>query len=99
MRRNSRQNPTAFNCDAQAGGVVNRTERLYAIAEELRRAGRPGRTAGGLAGRFEVSVRTIKRDVSALLQAGLPIWARPGAGGGYVLDASASLPPVNFTPG
>jgi predicted DNA-binding transcriptional regulator YafY len=78
---------------------VNRTDRLYAIAEELRRAGHRGRTAVRLAGRFEVSVRTIKRDVSALQQAGLPVWARPGAGGGYVLDAAASLPPVNFTPG
>jgi predicted DNA-binding transcriptional regulator YafY len=78
---------------------VNRTDRLYAIAEELRRAGPRGRPASRLAARLEVSVRTIKRDVSALQQAGLPIWAKPGAGGGYVLDASASLPPVNFTPG
>ena len=78
---------------------MNRTDRLYAIAEELRRAGRRGRTAIRLADRFEVSVRTVKRDVSALQQAGLPVWARPGAGGGYVLDAAASLPPVNFTPG
>lgn len=78
---------------------MNRTDRLYAIAEELRRAGPRGQTALRLAGRFEVSVRTIKRDVSALQQAGLPVWARPGAGGGYLLDAAASLPPVNFTPG
>jgi predicted DNA-binding transcriptional regulator YafY len=78
---------------------VNRTERLYAIAEELRRAGRTGTTGPRLAAALEVSERTIKRDVAALQQAGLTIWAQAGPGGGYVLDPSASLPPVNFTPG
>lgn len=78
---------------------MNRTERLYALAEELRRAGRTGTTGPRLAAAFEVSERTIKRDVAALQQAGLTIWAQAGPGGGYVLDPSASLPPVNFTPG
>lgn len=77
---------------------MNRTERLYAVAEELRRAGRAGTSGPRLARLLEVSERTIKRDVSALQQAGLPIWAQPGPGGGYVLDAVATLPPVNFTP-
>lgn len=75
---------------------VNRTERLYAIAEELRAAGSSGRTGAWLAKRLEVSPRTIKRDVEALLQAGLPLWAQAGPGGGYVLDA-ATLPPLNIT--
>lgn len=78
---------------------MNRTERLYAVAEELRRAGRTGTTGPRLAAALEVSERTIKRDVAALQQAGLTIWAQAGPGGGYVLDPSASLPPVNFTPG
>jgi predicted DNA-binding transcriptional regulator YafY len=77
---------------------VNKTERLYAVAEELRRAGPGGTTGPRLARLLEVSERTIKRDVSALQQAGLPVWAQAGPGGGYVLDPSASLPPVNFTP-
>ncbi|WP_265520137.1 helix-turn-helix transcriptional regulator [Oerskovia flava] len=78
---------------------MNKTERLYAIAEELRRSGRTGTTGPRLAAALEVSERTIKRDVAALQQAGLTIWAQAGPGGGYVLDPSATLPPVNFTPG
>jgi predicted DNA-binding transcriptional regulator YafY len=77
---------------------VNRTDRLYALTEELRRAGADGRTSAQLALRFEVSGRTIKRDILALQESGLPIWAQGGPGGGYVLDAAASLPPLNFTP-
>jgi predicted DNA-binding transcriptional regulator YafY len=78
---------------------VNRTDRLYALVEELRAAGDLGRTAAWLADRFEVSSRTIKRDVAGLQQAGVPIWAHGGPGGGYVLDATATLPPVTFTVG
>lgn len=78
--------------------LVNRTDRLYAVREELRRAGRAGRTAEQLAAEFEVSVRTVKRDISALQQAGFPVWARLGRGGRYLVDESATLPPVTFTP-
>ncbi|MBW9209785.1 WYL domain-containing protein [Mumia sp. zg.B21] len=76
---------------------MNRTDRLYAIREELRRAGARGRTAEQLAATYEVSVRTIKRDVSALQQGGFPIWARLGRHGGYVVDPDATLPPLNFS--
>jgi len=75
---------------------VNRTDRLHALSEELRRAGQHGRTAARLAGWLEVSTRTIKRDVAALQQAGLPVWSQAGPGGGYVLDEAATLPPVNL---
>jgi predicted DNA-binding transcriptional regulator YafY len=76
---------------------MNRTDRLYAITEELRRAGPAGRTSAALADRFEVATRTIKRDVLALQEAGLPIWATAGPGGGYVLDDRATLPPLTFS--
>ncbi|TDC76413.1 YafY family transcriptional regulator [Micromonospora sp. KC606] len=77
---------------------MNRIDRLYAIVEELRAAGRRGRTARQLADRFEVSVRTMERDLSALGQAGVPLFTKQGLGGGYTLDRSMSLPPLNFTP-
>jgi predicted DNA-binding transcriptional regulator YafY len=77
---------------------MNRTDRLHALSEELRRAGRRGRTAARLATWLEVSERTVKRDVAALQQAGLPVRAQSGPGGGYVLEAAATLPPVTLTP-
>ena len=72
---------------------MNRTDRLYALTEALRRAGPTGRTSAQLAAHLEVAPRTIKSDVSALQQAGVPIWATAGPGGGYALDPAATLPP------
>jgi predicted DNA-binding transcriptional regulator YafY len=77
---------------------MNRIDRLYALVEELRAAGPRGRTARRLAEHFEVSVRTIERDLSALGQAGVPLATKTGRAGGYTLDRSMSLPPLNFTP-
>jgi len=76
---------------------MNRTDRLYAMREELRRAGATGRTAAWLAREFAVSVRTVKRDIAALQYGGFPVWARPGPSGGYVASSKATLPPVNIT--
>lgn len=76
---------------------MNRTDRLYALVEELRAVAPRPRTARQLAERFEVSVRTVERDLNALLEAGVPIYATPGPGGGYALDRDHALPPVNFT--
>jgi predicted DNA-binding transcriptional regulator YafY len=76
---------------------VNRTDRLYALVEDLRAVAPRPRTARQLAARFEVSVRTIERDLGALLEAGVPIYTRTGPGGGYALDVAHTLPPVNFT--
>src|SRR2546430_14859609 len=76
---------------------MNRTDRLYAIAEVLRATAPRARSARELAERFEVSARTIERDISSLQQSGVPIWATPGPGGGYSVDPSMSLPPMNFS--
>ncbi|WP_302826743.1 helix-turn-helix transcriptional regulator, partial [Anaerofustis stercorihominis] len=43
-------------------------------------------TAPFLAGKFEVSVRTINRDILDLCKAGIPIVTTRGAGGGIYLD-------------
>ena len=60
---------------------MNRTDRLYAIVEELRAASPYARSARWLATHFEVSVRTIERDIGALQQAGVPIYADTGRRG------------------
>ena len=76
---------------------MNRTDRLYALVEDLRATAPRARGARRLAERFEVSVRTIQRDILALQEAGVPIWATPGPGGGYTIDPGHTLPPLNFT--
>jgi predicted DNA-binding transcriptional regulator YafY len=78
---------------------VNRTDRLYALVEELRAVAPRPRSATWLARRFEVSVRTVERDIAALQQSGTPVYAEPGRTGGYCLDRAHTLPPVNITPG
>jgi predicted DNA-binding transcriptional regulator YafY len=75
---------------------MRRKSRLFAVAEALR-ARRTGITAQQLADRFGVTLRTIYRDLDALQDAGMPIKADRGRGGGYALDKSYQLPPVNFT--
>lgn len=55
------------------------------------------RSARWLAEKFDVSSRTIERDLSALQQSGVPIWAEPGRTRGYCLDPSHSLAPLGFT--
>ena len=77
---------------------MNRTDRLYALVEELRACAPRRRSARELASLYEVSARTIERDIGALQQAGVPIYADAGRSGGYTVDKSLTLPPLNFTP-
>ncbi|MDP9866375.1 MULTISPECIES: helix-turn-helix transcriptional regulator [Streptosporangium] len=77
---------------------MNRTDRLYALVEELRAISPRSRSARELAAGFEVSVRTVERDISALQRSGVPIYAEPGRRGGYALGESMSLPPLDLTP-
>jgi predicted DNA-binding transcriptional regulator YafY len=74
---------------------VNRTERLTAILLLLQE--RP-RTAEQIARTFEVSRRTILRDMQALSEIGVPLIAREGAGGGYALPDHYTLAPLALTP-
>jgi predicted DNA-binding transcriptional regulator YafY len=75
---------------------MTRSERLFALAEYLR-SRRTGVTAGELAARFEVTVRTVHRDLNALKVANLPISSERGRGGGFALDAHYTLPPINIS--
>ncbi len=77
---------------------MNRTDRLYAMVEELRASAPASRTARELADVYEVSTRTIERDILALQEAGVPIRGAAGRRGGYSIDPARTLPPVNFTP-
>ena len=76
---------------------MNRTDRLYALVEELRAVAPDHRSTTWLAERFEVSSRTIERDLSALQQSGVPIYATPGRRGGYAIDTQHTLPPLNLS--
>ena len=72
---------------------MNRTDRLLAIVLELQARGK--RRAQDLAEVFEVSKRTIYRDVQALCEAGVPVVSEPGSG--YSLVEGYFLPPLRFT--
>jgi predicted DNA-binding transcriptional regulator YafY len=47
-----------------------------------------------LAGRLDVSARTLRRDVDRLRELGYPIQAQRGVDGGYQLAAGTALPPL-----
>ena len=70
---------------------MNRVDRLTAILLLLQE--RP-RTSEEIARRFEVSKRTVLRDVQALSEMGVPVIARDGAGGGYSLPDDYHTPPL-----
>lgn len=54
-------------------------------------------TAGQLAERFEVSPRTIRRDIEVLCQAGVPVVTAQGYGGGISIPPGYRLEPSLFT--
>jgi len=74
--------------------AMTRIERAFAILLLL--GDGSTLTAGALAERFEVSVRTIYRDVEMLSATGVPIYAERGAAGGYRLLEGFFLPPIAF---
>jgi predicted DNA-binding transcriptional regulator YafY len=73
---------------------MNRIDRLFAMLLVLQT--RDLVRAEDLARRFEVSVRTVYRDMSALSEMGIPLVALPGEG--YALMEGYFLPPLVFTP-
>ncbi|KQM84374.1 YafY family protein [Agromyces sp. Leaf222] len=51
-------------------------------------------TSAELAGRLEVSTRTVRADIGKLRSLGYPVVARPGVAGGYRLAAGTAMPPL-----
>lgn len=72
---------------------MNRIDRLTAILIQLQT--KRIVKAEEIAHRFEISLRTVYRDVKALLEAGVPIGSE--AGTGYFIVDGFHLPPVMFT--
>lgn len=72
---------------------MTRIERLHAITTSLQ--SKRIVKAEELAKKFEVSVRTIYRDIRALEAGGVPIGAEAGVG--YFITEGYHLPPVMFT--
>ena len=56
--------------------------------------GRRDWPGGELAGRLEVSRRTIRRDIERLRDLGYPIESLAGPAGGYRLEAGTAMPPL-----
>ena len=74
---------------------MRRAERLLQLLQILRRHRRPV-TGDAIAQELEVSLRTVYRDIAALIADRVPI--RGEAGVGYVLGEGFDLPPLMFTP-
>jgi predicted DNA-binding transcriptional regulator YafY len=74
---------------------MDKTERLFAVMDALRRHRRPV-TAAQLAEEQNVSVRTLYRDVQTLIGLGAPIDGEAGVG--YMLRPGFFMPPLMFTP-
>jgi predicted DNA-binding transcriptional regulator YafY len=74
---------------------MRRADRLFQIIQVLRRTRRP-LTAAAIAAELETSMRTIYRDIAALIGQRVPI--RGEAGIGYVLEGGFDLPPLMLTP-
>ncbi|MDU0353304.1 YafY family protein [Paraglaciecola aquimarina] len=72
---------------------MQKAERLNDIVHHLRRM-HQAVTADTLAEVFEVSPRTIYRDIQNLIDSGVPINGEAGVG--YVIDKSYHLPPIMF---
>jgi predicted DNA-binding transcriptional regulator YafY len=74
--------------------AVNRVDRLFTILLLLQHK----KQVSGqmIAQRFEIGIRTVYRDIAALIESGVPVVTIPGRG--YELMSGYTLPPLAFRP-
>jgi Predicted transcriptional regulator len=75
---------------------MNKLDRIMGMLLLLR----DGRvvSATDLAARFEVSIRTVYRDIETLSALGVPVSAEMGRAGGFALGEGYFLPPITLGP-
>jgi predicted DNA-binding transcriptional regulator YafY len=76
--------------------MANTATRLITLIMLLQR--QSNQTASQLAGKLDVSVRTVQRYMTMLEEMGIPIYAERGPYGGYALVRGYKMPPLIFTP-
>src|SRR5271154_6473240 len=76
----------------QTGYMLGTSARLLRLLSLFQ--GRRYWPGADLAGRLEVTSRTLRRDVDKLRTLGYPIHSTSGAEGGYQLGAGSTMPPL-----
>jgi len=76
----------------QTGAMLETSARLLRLLALFQ--GRRSWGGAELAGRLEVTTRTLRRDVDKLRSLGYPIHSNTGAEGGYRLGAGSTMPPL-----
>src|SRR3954452_12652601 len=91
----------ALDGTAQTGqylsGMSRKAGRVLTMLEVLQ--DRPSATGPELAALLGVDVRTVRRDIVALQDLGIPVQAERGPAGGYRLRPGYRMPPLMLTPG
>jgi len=73
-----------------------KADRVLALLEALQ--DHPFASGPQLAAKLGTDDRTLRRDVAALRELGIPVEAERGRGGGYRLKPGYRMPPLMFTP-
>src|ERR671921_1489096 len=79
------------------GPLMAKAGRVLELLEALQDRG--AATGPELAQRLGVDVRTVRRDVCALRDLGIPVEGERGRGGSYRLKPGYRVPPLMFTTG
>src|SRR3954468_1826919 len=72
-----------------------KTDRVLRLLEALQ--DRPSATGPELAQELQVDVRTLRRDIVALRDLGIPVEGERGRGGSYRIRPGYRVPPLMFT--